>query len=996
LIPWHGRSFKERLDRAPLPRCALLPEISILVGWVATQGGAPPPNEAPTDIQISSATIVSDAASGTVVGALTATDVDDSSFTWEIINGNTKFELSSSTGLTVNLRRSATGTLSIGVSENVQIRITDGGLNTYQETLSIAVTDPAEVVQVDTLTITNLSGSTLATNFVTDIFGLAFKKGDIPSGSYPRIELSDGTLCPATFSNFSTWSDGSLKNGYGFCRVPESLAGSGTKTLNIKNNGTAPSASGFTTANINASASRDFKVTLTGVENLSGAFTSALNQGITDNDKIYKDCDGDAGAIWVVEEECSAHSHLLARHYIRVGKDASAAVYDWLWCPLVFQPKMNTATPLRRAFQMAVFDGASEFSTGYHGSGTVTYAGTASRLNWTAHGMASGEGFTVSNSGGALPAGLTAGTVYFASVITANQIEVWSKPMLGENGSGALVAFSTSGSGTHTGQRVTALDLHGGVYGMQTDGKWQWVAGSAAARPNLSILQSAAYQHSTKLFPPWDLTLTPDATASINYAPNTAGDQRRFIGAGGGHPQIGLWPMWSIIQLMRRDTTSERVARVNGLVSAHLNIWVYDETTRQFPVYNNKSYSGLPASSLTVRYNGNGENISGMNWPPSQWDLFSQYDTSHNCSAPTHQFLVFGGPVYRDIVASMAGMSTLGRYTDPGEGRQITVGPTTYYANALFFPSLPRVDAWSFRDQVGSFLLPDAHPDGTASTAHLQDMATGTADCYVAYRNTKSAQYRSSGIYESATRADGQGSPWAYPGYFGWALAWGAGISEDADITTVAQHVANFYAAITTAQSMYGLTTAYMMGVNNTDHGSNANDFSEATVITDPTLICFQGGITATTDAGTDVVTLVLPAGSPTLADNDVIAVNSISGALPGGLNGFQPYYMRDVSGSTGKVAATPGGTAINITTTGSFNPMMAFPGETIPSGSDGITPGDNYEGSYSALHHATMCTMLANGLTGLTTAKSQNDTIIANGTHDYQVNPIHAYQPTF
>lgn len=37
------------------------------------------------------------------------------------------------------------------------------------------------------------------------------------------------------------------------------------------------------------------------------------------------------------------------------------------------------------------------------------------------------------------------------------------------------------------------------------------------------------------------------------------------------------------------------------------------------------------------------------------------------------------------------------------------------------------------------------------------------------------------------------------------------------------------------------------------------------------------------------------------------------SGTLPGGLDPDTVYYMRDVSGSTFKVALTPGGTAIDI-----------------------------------------------------------------------------------
>lgn len=205
----HGpRSIKQAIDSWPLPRCALLPEITILLGWPASQGGGDPPNAAPTDITLSAATIASDAAASTVVGALTATDVDDSSFTWAITNGNTKFELSASTGSTVNLRRSATGTLAPGVNEAVTIQVTDGGSNIYSEGFTITVPDPSAEALLETVTLNNFSGASRTNPYI--YFRRAFEPGEVPSGTHVELRIG-GTLSLQQADARTLHTDGSLR-----------------------------------------------------------------------------------------------------------------------------------------------------------------------------------------------------------------------------------------------------------------------------------------------------------------------------------------------------------------------------------------------------------------------------------------------------------------------------------------------------------------------------------------------------------------------------------------------------------------------------------------------------------------------------------------------------------------------------------------------------------------------------------------------------------------
>jgi hypothetical protein len=76
---------------------------------------------------------------------------------------------------------------------------------------------------------------------------------------------------------------------------------------------------------------------------------------------------------------------------------------------------------------------------------TVTSA-TPGVVTWTAHGLTAGTEIMFTNSGGALPTGLTAGTVYFvlATGLTANTFQVSLT-----NG-GAAINTSSTGTGTHT------------------------------------------------------------------------------------------------------------------------------------------------------------------------------------------------------------------------------------------------------------------------------------------------------------------------------------------------------------------------------------------------------------------------------------------------------------------------------------------------------------------------------------------------------------------
>lgn len=90
----------------------------------------------------------------------------------------------------------------------------------------------------------------------------------------------------------------------------------------------------------------------------------------------------------------------------------------------------------------------------------VTFAFTA-----TAHGLITGMPVQVSNSGGALPTGLSAATTYWAAVIDANTFYLYdTRAHALAGGATGQVQVSSNGTGTQTATTVAAPNTAGSAY----------------------------------------------------------------------------------------------------------------------------------------------------------------------------------------------------------------------------------------------------------------------------------------------------------------------------------------------------------------------------------------------------------------------------------------------------------------------------------------------------------------------------------------------------
>lgn len=212
-------------------------------------------------------------------------------------------------------------------------------------TLYAGMATPSGGTTLTTITLANTSATEQSAGFVSPMFGLPLKQGDVPAGQYPAFFLSDDTPVPATIHSVTSWPDGSMKWCGVFLRVPTTVAGSGTLAITVKNGGSAPGSSAralsdFTAANLS--------VELTGITNLSGVWASTLNDAIT-NGTAVQIADGPAGAIWRVlgdfKQSGSAHGQLVCWHYVAALQNASGGLLGVRYLGRVAQPWCDVTSP---------------------------------------------------------------------------------------------------------------------------------------------------------------------------------------------------------------------------------------------------------------------------------------------------------------------------------------------------------------------------------------------------------------------------------------------------------------------------------------------------------------------------------------------------------------------------------------------------------------------------------------------------------------------------
>ena len=173
----------------------------------------------------------------------------------------------------------------------------------------------------------------------------------------------------------------------------------------------------------------------------------------------------------------------------------------------------------------------------------------------------------------------------------------------------------------------------------------------------------------------------------------------------------------------------------------------------------------------------------------------------------------------------------------------------------------------------------------------------------------------------------------------------------EANITTAVGDVGEFFSTGTNDVHCLNYTKADGTAVvasagGGPSVGTNAVIRTNATNIAE-TITLSDHSATCTADASADTINKGTDDG---FADNDTVQFTNSGGALPAGLAAGTQYFVRDAAAATLKVSETFGGSAVNITGTGSgthtiyqnINGMTAGP-ITIDSGTVTIPSGSTW-----------------------------------------------------
>jgi hypothetical protein len=562
---------------------------------------------------------------------------------------------------------------------------------------------PAPDIELSRITIHNESATQQPADFVSNTFGCTFAQGDIPGGTYPHFKTVTGAIsCPATIYNSTSWPDGSMKFCAAFLIVPQAVPGSGSIQIGVRSGGSAPAASARTTADLT---SLDLKIELTGVEQLTGTWTAALNTAIASG-TAYLIASGPAGAYWRIHADLrdgsnNAHGQLRGYHYVLALNNANGSFRGVRWLGKVENGWADVAT-----------DAAHRIVTGVVKRGATTVRTMQGLTNNWDEARVFGSQFLLSYYGGIYSAGTDGKYDYF------------------------------QGGGSSATDHTTRITIDR-AYAIKSKLVPPWN-------------QALAAQGVIGGTPP-------------SYYPSETGNIYVYMPDTGGRPDIGLWPLWYINHFRNQTAAHEQVIRVNSLCAAHVRETVKRKSTGNIVVANDiqPSYTGLgspqptwrvsqsnkvntPVPSpdkATIRHNE--AHTPSLNFWPYLFTGEQQFlDHLMNHAAASH---IDQGAGSGD--AKVDGSRTMPRFNLTGGTRDIRLGigsgPIIKGGGLLLaWNANNRSAAWTSRDLAqAAYIYPDTCPYGTGARAYFQDLINGAYDGFTSWLALQPATWRAEGLW---------------------------------------------------------------------------------------------------------------------------------------------------------------------------------------------------------------------------------------------------------
>lgn len=849
----------------------------------------------------------------------------------------------------------------------------------------------APPTQLTSMTLANTSGS--STTGCSPMFGHPFKKGAIPTGTAPIFKTTGGTVIPFSMSKQpALWSDGSIKHAafiLNLAAASQTIAGSGTLTVNIFSGGTVPSASGRALSDF-AIGGTALNVTAVGQDNLSGTWVSDLNQGVSAaNADNYVYMDGDAGKVWRVRasfrQSSANHGQLEGYWFAASLNDASAAFGGIRFLTRIAQPWYNVSSPAPqyRSFSaLGVFNGASQIHdlvADMPTAKTFTWSGSGANLTSTANGYQSGMACYLSTTG-TLPAGLSTGQMYCTLSTGTNSLQV-GLSFSDTIQNAVTITPTNAGSGVHTMTLLPMVTAYGTIWTCETNGRWSYQQGGGSVTADSTVLvkPNMTYWCETTLLPPYALgTYSPASNSSYSYFCDTGGPYIRNIGQTGESEQIGPLPSYFARHIFTLAAVDEQLVRLSGLIAGHLPVCLRDNATHAIPVVNNTTYANMPAKNQNFRWYANPSNVSGFT-PPSNTNVYTQgwsyVDYSHMPQWTYYPYFLTGEPQFMDVIVEYANCAVMHEYTGTDTAvvsgtvnslkvaRNGSINGNTYAGGIFHADDLLRAAAWPI-SMLGDGAGIINTPENASYHQYLLDMLTTTFAGYADYRSMlqSGATYAyTNGMWNEADNADGgiQDS---------WTLGYLIGACCKAyaqnELTTISDHIqymVKWPAHVFTTWSAWLIP--YYQAMSRVNGAScQAGGCNTQYITTDTQFAVFGFGVSW--NSGTNFFTLTATPSGYTLNNGDVFMWNgTLEGTVPAGLSGNNvPYFVVNKSGSTFQLSTTLGGSPVTLTDTGSAGSIYGLPSSLPSTGFLGI-PSATGSG-YPANNLAHLSWVAALGLT--------------------------------
>lgn len=837
---------------------------------------------------------------------------------------------------------------------------------------------PPSGTVLTTLTLVNTSASIVPANSISPSIGHSFKKGDVPTGTWPQLQLTDGTAVPCTIYNRIFWTDGSLQHCGLLPRIPVSIAASGTLTINVMNGGTTPASSARSTADLTAGG-LNLIAEVTGQANLTGVWQSILANGVSNIHQSFLGeatlvyGDGPVGRIVRIrasfEQSNAAHGQLEGYWWVYILQDSSGGIYGIRYLPSVMQPWYNNDTPAKkfRVFSSALVKNGvttllDTLATGYPAATTITAtSGNADIAVASTAGLRRGLLCFLT---GTPPTGFSTGTPYWI-VDIKDATHVWLSAEQGNIGAHITPTSSQACTATF----YPYVSHFGAETFTDADAKYLYVqgAGSVAAEATLRWQWNKAYIKSTKVIPSFDLTVSPTSSASVDHWWNNVDPATPDIDSTGERGDIGIVTTWNARHFLTQATVDERNVRVLGLVGMTFPWWVRETTTKSMPNGRNTAYTGMPTANANFRWPVNpGITPVGFTTESPAATCIAQswhaLTFSHAPECVGYAYLFTAEPHLMEAAIVTANGGLIQRATGNntpvanatnnkiyGE-RTITISAVRYDAP---FCDQERSSAWSGRSLYLGALFAKASPETPDYKTYLMDTWHDLVDGLLAFTNMNTIFWKNNGVFQ-CWGDEGAGENWGpwVNGYWLQHLAWGYALTEYANAKTLGDHCAKWYKY---AKDNFG---GWCLGAFEWCIRTGiANDAPIITVNSQFGVTC---GLNPSWVSGGQFT--VVQQNGYVLKNNDIVLFDN-NGTIPAGFSGIgTPYYVVNANAGISKcdLSATLGGSPIALTNTGSAN-GNTFTQDSLPSTTTWAVGNNGIDG-YGSNTRGTLALMTAVG----------------------------------